>query len=395
MSSTMKICLVTAAYPTKTRADSGSFIRDQALLAKEMDCALSVVVPQIFRNDDLFFLDGSLKVFRFPFMTEEKFLAEYETIPVFRVVSYLLSGVYRAWKVVQREQVELIHAHWVIPTGLIGVVVGRYLTGKPVVVTAHRADINVFPEKSKLARLAAKFVLKKADHVIAVSAALRERIREEYGVSEGRISVINMGVDPRLFRPRDKKEVREQLELPLDGKVVLFAGGLISVKGLEYLLMAVPRVLEKEKRALFILVGTGSLEARLKQMARELGVSEQVRFVGERPHEELPLWISAAEAIVLPSLDEGLPVLLMEALASGVPVIATRVGGTPEVVKEGRNGFLVEPRNPEALAEKLSLLLSDEKLYRELAANCRMPEGCDMESNIRQTVEIYRRVLKP
>lgn len=395
MSRTMKICLVTAAYPTKTRADSGSFIRDQALLAEEMDCALSVVVPQIFRNDDLFFLDGSLKVFRFPFMTEEKFLAEYETIPVFRVVSYLLSGAYRAWKVVQREQVELIHAHWVIPTGLIGVIVGRYLTGKPVVVTAHRADINVFPEKSKLARLAAKFVLKKADYVIAVSAALRERIREEYGVSEGRISVINMGVDPRLFRPRDKKEVREQLELPLDGKVVLFAGGLISVKGLEYLLMAVPRVLEREKKALFILVGTGSLEARLRQMARELGVSEQVRFVGERPHEELPLWLSAAEVIVLPSLDEGLPVLLMEGLASGVPVVATRVGGSSEVVKDGKNGFLVEPRNPEALAEKLSLLLSDEKLYRELAANCRMPEGCDMESNIRQTVEIYRGVLKP
>jgi glycosyltransferase involved in cell wall biosynthesis len=389
----MRVCVLSAAYPTGRRADSGCFIKDQALLIKEMNCEVSVVAPRIFPEDDLFFWDDAIKVYRFPFLSEERFLAEYERIPVARVLSYLLSGTLKTWQAVRKERAEIIHAHWVIPTGLIAVIVGKYLSNKPVVVTAHRADITVFPQKSWFARLAAGFVLNRADRVVAVSNLLKERIGSEYGVEEAKIEVVNMGVNSGLFKRRDKSAVRRKLGLPAQKKIVLFAGGLIRVKGVEYLLGAASLLAGELNEVLFVIVGTGSLERDLKSMAERLGVSEFVRFVGERPHGEIPLWVSCADVVAIPSLDEGLPVVLMEALAAGVPVIATRVGGVPEVVSEGVNGFLIKPGDCEALAERVRLLIREERIYRLMSADCKLPENCDMERNTKRVVQVYEKVL--
>ncbi len=390
----MKICLLTAAYPTSRKADSGSFIRDQAIQIKKMNCDIVIVVPRIFIADEVLLSQDSIRVYRFSFLSEEKFLAEYERIPIVRVASYLISGIIKTWRVVRSERVELIHAHWVIPTGLIGVVVGKYLSRKPVVITAHRADITVFPQKSKLARLAAKFVLRKADYIVAVSEVLKEKIRREYGIGEEKMTVINMGVNKHLFKQREKKAVRQKLGLPKTSKIVLFAGGLIRVKGLAYLMHSAVQIIKAKHDTLFILVGTGSLEEQLKDTVLKLGISAQVRFVGERPHAEVPLWINSADVVVLPSFDEGLPMLIMEALASGVPVVATCVGGTPEVIKDSRNGFLVEPRNVDDLAKKITSLITDDHLYKNVAENCKLPKECDMESNARRMVEIYSEALR-
>jgi glycosyltransferase involved in cell wall biosynthesis len=220
----------------------------------------------------------------------------------------------------------------------------------------HGSDINVqsqYPLRRKQIRAA----MERAHRVLAVSGALRDRLME-LGVPEEKILVHHNGVDSERFQPRDRREACQELGLDPDGKHVLYVGYLVEAKALHILLEAVAG-LRKQGRLDFTthLVGCGPLEADLKGRAEALGVTDAVRFHGRRPHDEVPRWMAAADLFCLPSVREGCPNVILEALASGRPVVATHVGGIPELVREG-TALLVPPSDPDALGTALETALS-------------------------------------
>ncbi len=269
-----------------------------------------------------------------------------------------LAGVFlRALRGLKRKgwSPNLLHAHFVYPDGLAAVLVGRLLE-LPVVVTAHGSDLKLLPQRSRALREQVGWTLQKAQAVICVSAELRG-LALTYGARPDFTRVIPNGYDPEAFRPIPQKAARETLGLRGDTRILLYAGNLYPVKGPDLLLQSYSRLNGWRSRSRLVLVGEGFWRARLEEQARRLGLAARVRFAGARPHEEMPRWLAAADVVVLPSRSEGWPTVVVEALAVGRPVVATRVGAVPEMVRDGKNGFVVESAEPGALADALTAAL--------------------------------------
>jgi glycosyltransferase involved in cell wall biosynthesis len=300
-----------------------------------------------------------------------------------------LEWVRKACQLVRREGVSLIHAHEF--DGVThGSLVAR-LVGVPCVATVHGK--NYYWEKRRR-RLAYRVVSRIAT-MVAVSEDLKRFITRSVGVPAERIKVIYNGQDVcPLIGLEEKQCLRAGLGLEEDEQVVGVVGSLYPVKGHEYLLAAVPQVLTSHPRAKFLIVGRGDLESRLKEEVKQRGLEKQVRFLGFR--EDVSALLSLMDIFVLPSLSEGLSIALLEAMAAGKPVIATDVGGNPEVVVDGETGFLVPPRNADALAAKLLLLLADKHQTRRLGENGRrrVQQYFSFQAMVNKYQDLYENCLQ-
>ena len=262
---------------------------------------------------------------------------------------------------------------------------------RPLVLSVRGSDIHLLGNGflGWLNRLTYKWM----DAIIAVSGDIARKL-EESGVDPQKIRVIYNGVDERFF-PQSQKAVRTQLDLPLSRFIILFIGLLAPVKGLDILLQAVP--LLQEEKPLFLLVGDGPLRAELQRQVEAENMQGQVLFIGARPTAEIPLWLNAADILVLPSYSEGRPNVVLEAQACGVPVVATRVGGTPELIRDGESGLLVDSGDAAALARAIRRLIGDKDLHRRLGEGGRAQiedEGLTWESSGAQVKAIYRQLLE-
>jgi teichuronic acid biosynthesis glycosyltransferase TuaC len=300
-------------------------------------------------------------------------------------------GCYRLARRLAREsKIDLIHAHCVLPDGFAAVLLGRKMN-LPVVCTAHGSEIRLYPWCSRLTRWATKWALRRIGCVIAVSQDLRETIFSLVGPRQ--LALIHNGADPATFKPFPKGEARAKLDLPRDKRIILFVGNLFPVKGIEYLLEAV--ALLPRQDLLLCLVGEGDLKTAVASQARRLGIAQKCRLVGRRPHDEVPWWLSAAECLVLSSLSEGLPTILPEAMLCRVPIVATAVGGIPEIVSDGYTGLLVPVKDPAALARAVdALLMNDERVGAMVErAESRAKSDLTWEVNARKTLALYRGVM--
>lgn len=250
-----------------------------------------------------------------------------------------------------RKRVDVVLGAWAYPDGFAAVAAAQLL-GVPCVVKLHGSDMNVVARLPG-PRRRLQWALPRARRVVAVSRPLAERAIE-LGVSPDDIDIVPNGIDRDVFKPADRAQARLELGLEPSGKLALYVGHLKETKGVHDLLHAFRRVGAEQPDARLVLVGGGPGSADARALARQLGVT--ATFVGERPHDSIPRWLAAADALVLPSWNEGMPNVVLEALACGRPVVATRVGGIPEVVK-GDAGALVNPRDPKALAEALGRVL--------------------------------------
>jgi glycosyltransferase involved in cell wall biosynthesis len=246
---------------------------------------------------------------------------------------------------------DLIHAHAICPDGFAAARIGPQI-GALVVCTIHGADINVYPHRTRLTRLVTRRAISSVDAVVTVSAALKDRTLA-LETAKREIQVIPNGVDLRTFDPVDRGQARAELGLPQDGKIIVYASRLDETKGLSYLLAALNKVLSRNSQCLLVLVGDGPYLQHLEQEATQLGLQDDVIFAGPRPHTEIVRWMSACDLVVQPSLSEGSPLSVYEALACGRPMIASRVGGIPELIVSDDYGLLVPAADPEALAEAL------------------------------------------
>jgi glycosyltransferase involved in cell wall biosynthesis len=226
--------------------------------------------------------------------------------------------------------------------------------GRPVIVSARGSDIHSYL-RLKTIRPLLRFVLRHADAVIAVCEALKDAMIE-FGVPESKIHVIGNGIDPSLFSPEDRLLVRRQLGLPRDKPLILSVARIAEIKGIHHLIAALLFVRQQCPGAELLLVGTVTEPAynrRLKEQIIRAGLESAVRFLGPQPHSTLRQWYNACDLFCLCSSREGWPNVLLEAMACGKPVVASRTGGVPEVVSSSDFGFLVDPNDHAGLGASI------------------------------------------
>jgi glycosyltransferase involved in cell wall biosynthesis len=249
---------------------------------------------------------------------------------------------------------DVVYAHYLFPTGAVAATIRRR-AGLPYVVTAHGGDVRNLDRRA--VRRGTQAALAGAAAVIAVSGYLADELRAS-GMRLPPVHVANMGVDLRRFRIASLAEARAALGLPADGPLLLGVGGLTQRKDPLTLLQAFARVRARHPGARLALVGDGPLAAAVRAGAARLDLAGAVVMPGALPHEAVPAWFAACDLLSVVSRVEPLGQVALEALASGRPVVATAVGGTPEVVPPAA-GAVVRPGDPPAAAEAMLRLLAD------------------------------------
>lgn len=254
---------------------------------------------------------------------------------------------------------DIIHIHS-ISSGLPGFLAKLFLK-IPYIVTCHGSDVYL---KWKLKKMRANLVLKNANGVTALTNHMREEVQKIYSRE---VIVIPNGIDLNRFTILSTQGFRSRLGIKKNEKIIIFVGTLRPVKGVKYLIQAMKTIIQEKTTIRLILVGNGDEKQGLQEIVRELNLEKNIRFVGEVPNENIPMYLAAADIFVLPSLSEGFPIVVLEAMASGLPIVATDVTGLAEIIKDGVNGFLIEPRHPEDIAEKILFLLSNNEVLHRIA----------------------------
>jgi teichuronic acid biosynthesis glycosyltransferase TuaC len=237
---------------------------------------------------------------------------------------------------------DLIDAHYLYPDGVAAAMLAQKLA-KPLMLTARGSDVNLLMQFRAPRRMILR-ALSRAQGIVAVSAALKRRL-VELGAEGSRIRVLRNGVDTGIFHPVPMAEARAALDLGT-GPVFASVGNLVPEKGHDLAMGAVAMIPE----ATLLIVGDGPERQQLAQRARAFGIAERVRFLPVRPQRELPAVYGAADALVLASSREGWPNVVLEAMACGTPVVATAVGGVPEILADSIGGVVVPERSASALA---------------------------------------------
>lgn len=292
------------------------------------------------------------------------------------------------------ETPDLIHAHHVYPDGY-GIMNLSNKWNLPLIIDIHGADsLKNWLDHNRLNRKIME-TLNFSDKIICVSESLEDMILQ-LNIDEEKIQYVPLGVNIEKFKPRNKEKLKKELEIS-EKKIILFVGQLIKRKGINYLLKALTNVIESNENIEVIIIGNGPEKDNLLNLSRELNLENFVRFTGEIKGDKLAKWYSAADLFVLPSLAEGRPIVIYEAMASECAIVASNVDGIPEQVKDEYNGFLVEPKDTKTLADKLEFLLENEEIMEKMKKNSRkriINENWTWEGYSKKIMEIYVDLLE-
>jgi len=381
----MNIFMLTTSFPRKREDFVGIFVYGLAKYLVKDGYNVGVVCPSSSLTKRFEVID-EIKVYRFDYIIpralqnvaygdgifpnlRRSVLARIE-LPLF-LFFFLLKAM------ILCRGCSLIHAHFIF-SGSIAIFVGK-IYRIPIVLTAHGSDVDCL-EKSRVLRRFGIFILRRVQRVIAVSNSLKQKM-VDVGISPDKITVIPNGVDILKFKGTKQDRTTSRL---------LWVGRLIEEKGVVYLIEAMKWVNIEIPKIKLILIGEGRLKGRLKRLAERLSV--QVEFMGELPNSDVLRWMEDVDLFILPSLHEGLPLVLLEAMASCLPVVATSIGGIKDVVVDGETGILIPPKNPYLLAEKIIYLMKNEDLRRRMGENGRerVARHFTWDRIVKDTSRIYK-----
>jgi glycosyltransferase involved in cell wall biosynthesis len=301
---------------------------------------------------------------------------------------HTLRQVIRIAAELRRRRVQVVHSY-LFHANWFGTLAGR-LAGAPVVIVSKRS-MDVYPRARE--RWACRLSNRLAHRVTAVAEAVREHVHREEGCPREKVVVIPNGVNADQFGTAASSTAQEVLGAGGDGKVVGTITRLVWKRGHEELLEAAALVAEREPGARLLVVGDGPLRPTLEQKVKERGLEGCVRFLGAVPRAArlLPHF----DVFVLSSVWEGMSNGLLEAMAAGRPVVATRVGGNPEVVVDGESGLLVPPRDPQAMADAVLRLLREPELACRMgeAARRRVEAEFTLPGMVRRMERLYEELL--
>jgi glycosyltransferase involved in cell wall biosynthesis len=258
-----------------------------------------------------------------------------------------------ASRVVKQHNIDIIHAHFAYPDGYAATLLGKWLK-IPVTITLRGTEVPLSKMPGRKTRLLT--ALKNATRVFSVSDSLKQHV-VSLGAECDKIRVIGNGIDVAKFYPIAKSVARTQLNLPKEAKVLVSVGGLVDRKGFHRVIEILPGLVAKHHELIYLIVGgdspEGNIRARLEHQVNILKLENNVRFLGAYPSDQLKIPLSAADLFVLATANEGWANVFLEAMACGLPVITTEVGGNKEVVNDPRLGTVVSFGNSKALLAAL------------------------------------------
>ena len=288
--------------------------------------------------------------------------------------------------VIKKIKPDIIHSHYASSYGLLGALSGF----KPFIVSVWGNDVFDFPGKSFVHKQILKYVLRKADRIYSTSKIMAD---ETNRYTNKKIRIIPFGVDTNIFKSFPAKKIFDE-----DTLVIGTVKSLSIKYGIEYLLEAFQLIKNKfpEKKIKLFLVGDGILKESLQRKANDLNINDDVLFYGSVPHAKVPEIYNMIDIAVFPSIWESFGVSNLEAAACEVPQVASNIGGFPEIIEDGITGFLVEPKNPVAIAEKVTELINNESLRKKIgkAARKKVIAEFEWDKNVDQMISEYEQIVK-
>jgi glycosyltransferase involved in cell wall biosynthesis len=365
----MRVLISASTFPLRPGDGLPRFVLDLAQsLAASPCCTVSALAPDAPDVPTREWM-GDVDVHRFRYFWPRRWqrLAYGEGMPdnlrrswLARLQSplFVLAAARATRALVRREGIDVVNSHWIVPQGLATALARGRSAHFRHVVTLHGGDsylLRALPFGRQLAR----YIVERADAVVTVSSNVRDNLDAVLGRPSG-AQVQPVGVHVERFRAPAAR-----IPSPFAGGYLLFVGRLVPVKGVDVLLRALPRVRVHHPGLGLVIVGSGVLEGSLRELAGALGVADAVEFAGRRTHEEIAGYLQGCRAAVVPSIveadgrAEGMPSVVLEALAAGARVVASESGGIPDTIRDGENGWLAPPGDPQALAARLLAALEE------------------------------------
>jgi glycosyltransferase involved in cell wall biosynthesis len=403
----VRILAITSSYPLSPGDSTAPFVESIVRSVAELGHDVDVLVPE-HRGWRRQAVEGRVRYHSYRYSPRRSwtpwgFSESLEGVGKIRKPLYALapvvvaSAVRSAGSLLDEGGFDAVHVHWVVPNGPIGALAAR---GRrvPLVVSVHGSDVAVAERSFAVGRVA-RWSFERSAAVIAPSEDLLERARALGG--RGRLERIQYGADADALSapPGAAAALRDRLGLAADDVVVVGIGRLLRVKGFDYLVAAHARAVQDLPQLRLVLVGDGAERGRLAEQVRELELGGSVRLAGTAGRDEIPAYLAAADVVAVPSVRyeryvDGLPNVALEAMGAGRPLVATDVGGLPELVRPGVNGLLVPEKDPRALADAILELARDPDLRERLGAEGRreIREERSWEAVGRRYVELYEAV---
>jgi teichuronic acid biosynthesis glycosyltransferase TuaC len=397
----VRILIVSHLYPSAVDDTAGTFVHQQVRALRDRGHDVRVIspvawappflpqyaahrsVPRCTRVDDVPVLHPRM------FVLPGARLGTGIVHTTRRAVCPHVRRTYRDWPF------DLVHAHMLVPDGWAAASAG-HAVGVPVVATAHgSADVLSTPNRSPAWRRTVIEAITEIDEIIAVSQAVADGVCDLAHPRHG-VRVIPNGADPARFAVGDKAADRRALGIPEDRPVALFVGHLTDLKGIANLIEAIGTNRARGIAPPYLaVVGDGPLRGALEARVAELGLTDTVRFAGKVAHDDVGTWMGACDVLVLPSLSEGLPTVICEAMVVGRAVVATAVGGTPELVEPGVTGQLVPPGDVPSLADAIVDVLGTPGRAEAMggAAAARAADTLTWAAVAARIEDVYREVL--
>ena len=388
-SPTLKVCLITTSFPRWPQDDQGTFVLELAKALCNQGLTIKVIAPHAPGAQSHEILEG-VAVIRPRYIWPERFelLRRYRAgLPVilrkhpsvwFLLPLFALSHFIALLR--YARDCDVIHANWTISASIS--VLASIFINKPVIASIHGSDVYE-TKRIRWLGIATRFFLTRCDQIIAMSKSL-VNMTIQLGITPAKVARIPDGVDPNYFTPQGDDR----------SPVILFVGSIIQRKGVDYLIEAAPRVFARHTDYRLVLIGEGPLDRELERRAQFLGVGDKVELLGALSPDHVRDWMQRSILLVLRSVEEGLGVVLIEALACGTPCIATNVGGIPDIIHD-QVGRLVPARDADALADSINSILDNPEEWNQKSTMARtyIVENYAWESIAGQIADLYRRVV--
>jgi N-acetyl-alpha-D-glucosaminyl L-malate synthase BshA len=377
----MKICIVTTGYPRWQGDFNSIYIQYLVRELVHKEYIVHIVAPHapgLAKEEHI----GGVYIHRFQYIWPSKLqsLAYFPGIPEnikklhnkLQVIPFALSMAVRLLIVVRKYKIDIINAHWALPAGFWAVLLKKYLK-RPVATKLYGADLHMIKHKYPALKPILKYVISNSDKVIANSGYTRQVACSLFDFDSSVINVIPDGVDINYFTPSVNGEKLKR-QYHLDGfLLVLSCGRMVERKGFEFLIRAMPGVIEKNPNVRLLLVGDGPEKDRLHNLVTSLSIDRYVIFAGKVADSELPDYYRMSDVFVLPAIidangdTEGLGLVILEAMSTGKPVIGSDIGGIPYIFEgDYHPGYLVASKDVVQLSDRLNKLLSDKKLCKTM-----------------------------
>jgi glycosyltransferase involved in cell wall biosynthesis len=363
-----RLLVITNRYPHIKDSMSSSFVKNQVDCLKnyfEKVCVISLApfIPKFLSTFSFMKPRWKRDAFAsdYKYDNVEVYFAKHFTLPFNSSRKKRGNAVFKTVnKIIEKKRIEfdIIHAHFTYPSGYVGAKLKENY-GKTLIITGHGRDVYDLPFKNAEWHEKIRSVLNVADHILTPSKSNYDKL-VQLDISEEKVTAIYNGYDPNLFKSISMNKAKEKLNLPEDKKIILSVGNLEMIKGHKYLIEAIKEVAKREKNIICLVVGSGNQKKYLDGLINRLHLNDYIKLVGGKSHTEIPLWMNACDVFVLPSLNEGNPTVMFEALGCGKPFIGTNVGGIPEIITNEKLGIIVKPKDVDELANAILKALDKE-----------------------------------